>query len=43
MVKSVFKYILIRSKPNHFAPGVERVLLMNIFAVERYAVGVPTS
>ena len=42
VVKSVFKYILTRLKPNHFAPGVERVLLMSIFAVERSAVGVPS-
>ena len=43
MVKSIFKYILTRLKPHHFAPGVERVLLMSIFAVERSAVGIPTS
>ena len=43
MVKSVFKYILKRSKPHHFAPGVERVRLMSIFTVERSAVGVPKS
>ena len=41
--KSVFKYIFTRSKPHHFAPVVERVLLMSIFAVESSAVGVPTS
>ena len=43
VVKSVFKYILKRSKPHHFAPGVERVRLMSIFTVERSAVGVPKS
>ena len=42
LVNYVFKYILTRLKPQHFAPGVERVLLIIIFSVERYVVDVPT-